>query len=176
MLTVLFNCPEGYLLDYLKHMFPPDQEGRLQVSTRKDLGRLMVGMARSSPSPRKDTEPRERFACCTMRLPDGDSTQHLRNGFLYYTKGDMTRLLDTLRAVFNLDLLSYYYKGLGLGFRKKDILEAFVVSRGLAENTPYEALHKRIYRIEQKRRSSYARQLARKVEAYTESIDTSELL
>ena len=56
-----------------------------------------------------------------------------------------------------------------------DIIDAYIFSRGLAPES-YDALHKRVYRREQKSREELKRKLLRKAYYINESINYSGLI
>ncbi len=51
-----------------------------------------------------------------------------------------------LDALFNIDLDTYFIQGIQAGMPKRDIIEAFVVSRNLVSGDYTETLGKRAYR------------------------------
>lgn len=181
MSTIMLTLRSGLYLDYLKHLFPPDEKGLLHVSGASDLGKIMIAMAKVSPSPRKNPSRKCRVGnadteTVCLQLPDSDITWGLKGKFLYYTAGDMVRIAAALKATFNIDLTSYYLKGQRLGMCKQDILEAFIVSRGLVSTEPFDSLHKRVFRNEQRAIAETRNTLYRKVRYFDESLDASGLV
>ena len=87
----------------------------------------------------------------------------------------MIQLNKALQAVFDLDFMGYYRKGQAAEFAKKDIVEAFVVSRKLVSADYVEALNKRAYRRQQRAAASLVKKLLRKSYYIDESIDDSGL-
>lgn len=172
-MTIFFKAENAMLTDYLRYLFPADAEdGICMVKSASDFGALLISHIRESERP--------------PRIPDGDNvlelgiplcdaTQNLVNKFIYYSDGDTKRLNAGLAAVFDIDLKAFYLKAEGLGYSKKDIIEAFIVSRGLAGCDPYDALHKRIYRSEQAKMKAVSRKLIRKVYYMFESLDIDDL-
>ena len=59
--------------------------------------------------------------------------------------------------------------------QKKDIIDAFIISRKLCSVDPADALHKRTYRHELKKMEKYTAYLHRKANYIRESLDTSGL-
>ncbi len=158
--------------DYLAYLFPPDADGVLKVTSEHLLGNLLISHCREAPRPIFNTEEN---LMITLRLPQCESTQNLRNKFLYYNAGDMLQLNKALRAAFDLDFIGYYRKGQAAEFAKKDIIEAFVTSRKLVSTDCVDALYKRVYRRQQREAATLVKKLIRKAYYIDESIDTSGL-
>ncbi|MFR5936281.1 MAG: hypothetical protein ACLUGU_12170 [Alistipes shahii] len=66
--------------------------------------------------------------------------------YVFFTEADTKRLNMILDALFNIDLDTYYLQGIQAGMPKRDIIEAFVVSRHLVSADYAETLGKRAYR------------------------------
>lgn len=128
---------------YLGHLFAADVDGAFRVTMKQDFGRLLVALARRSQVeiPVEDGDFVARF-----RLPKNTLTQNAELCHLYFTEQDSASLNVFLDAVFNLDLNRYYLKGCKRGLQKREIIEAFVVSRKLVSEDFAETLGKRIYR------------------------------
>ena len=159
--------------DYIAYLFPPDNEGVLKVSSEHLLGKLLIAHCREAPKPIFDNDDE---LSVKLRLPQCESTQNLRNKFLYYNAGDMIQINQAIQAVFDLDFTGYYRKGESLQFSKKDIVEAFVTSRKLISTDCVDALYKRVYRRQQREAASLVKKLIRKAYYLEESIDASGLL
>ena len=158
--------------DYIAYLFPPDNEGVLKVSSEHLLGKLLIAHCREAPRPIFDNNDE---LSVRLRLPQCESTQNLRNKFLYYNAGDMIQINQAIQAVFDLDFIGYYRKGESLQFSKKDIVEAFVTSRKLISTDCVDALYKRVYRRQQREAASLVKKLTRKAYYIEESIDASGL-
>ena len=173
MMTVYLPIKETLLTDYIKYLFPKEKEHScLKVSGAHPFGKLLI--ANISTSERPVPVP-EGDNVIKLHIPKQDCTQDLADKFLYFTHGAICRLNAALKAVFDMDFHDYYQRGTYLGYLKKDIIDAFIVSRELSSVDPGDALHKRIYRHEQKKHLSRARYLARKANYIQESLDTSGL-
>lgn len=171
-MDVIFNVKNDLLTDYLKYLFPPDEDGLCPVRSTHPFGSLLIAHCREADGP---TASPSNGVNVPLKFPESHSTQDLRSKWLYYTAGDTARLNSALKAVFELDLQGYYLKASGMGFRKKDIVEAFVLSRGLAGIDPYDALHKRIYRREQDNQERVVSYVLRKMNYINETIDLGGL-
>lgn len=158
--------------DYLAYLFPPNEDGVLMVSSEELMGKLLISHCRESF---RKTEISEEGIVVTLMMPQCPATQNLRNKFLYYSAGDMRQLNMALKAVFELDFTGYYRKAEGVGFAKKDIVEAFALSRKLITCDCYDALHKRVFRRQQKENSLLVNKLLRKAYYINETIDLSGL-
>lgn len=158
--------------DYMAYLFPPGEDGVLKVTSEHLMGKLLIAHCREAPRPifALDGE-----LIITLRLPQCEATQNLRNKFLFYNAGDMLQLNQALRAVFDLDFTGYYRKGQAAEFAKKDIVEGFVTSRRLVSTDYVEALNKRVYRRQQRAAAALVKKLQRKAYYIDESIDDSGL-
>lgn len=174
MIEIRLKLQIGIYMDYLAYIFPVDPDtGHYKVTAASDLGRLVIAYAMRSDVPKPERPVRDNERYLTLDLPDCDSTQHLRNKWLYIQAGDEERLFGALRSTFNLDLFNYYQWGWGMGYQKKELMEMFIVSRGLMTADPYEALHKRVYRLEQQKMARATQVLLNKVKHFEQTIDKS---
>lgn len=172
-MTVFFKAENAMLTDYCRYLFPQEEEGGPNVvNGRAIFGRMLIGSCRIC-----EAQPAKPNGDNVIQLRFGEShgTQRFRDKFLFFTSGDMAALNLALKAVFDLDLNTYYQYATALGFEKKDIIDAFIVSRGLSTHDPGDALHKRIYRREQKKHQQLSALLLRKVKYINEALDTSGL-
>ena len=177
MIETNISLQDGYYLDYLEYLFPRDtKSGAYAVSSVTNIGKLLIAFAKVSDLPVPEPEAREGFRTVKLALPLVDISQDLQNKWLYYTKGDTARLQAVLRTEFNIDFVSYYLRGSVMGVQKKEIIEMFIVSRKLITVDPYEALHKREYRMEQKKMQEHSRKLLRKANYFEESLDIEGLI
>lgn len=171
MTTITVKFKIGTYLDYLGYLFPIDQTtGHYKATATCDLGRLLIGYAQVSPVP-KAIHVGNGEKCVDIDLPDCDATQHLRDKFLYVGPGDESRLDYVLRALFHMDLINYYQWAISFGYQKKEAVEMFIVSRKLISADPYEAIHKRIYRLEQKKMVETTKKLLNKIRYFEQSVD-----
>lgn len=172
MITVKLKVSSQVMADYLRYLFPPDTDGYLAVSSVTPMGKLLIAHCRTSGLPIKELTGDD---VISLKFPSVSSSQGLLNKFLYYTACDIASLNQALSAVFDIDFTGYYRKGEGLGFQKKEIVEAFILSRGLVSKDCFDSLHKRVYRAEQKYMAALQTRLLRKVYYIEESINTKGL-
>lgn len=158
--------------DYIAYLFPPGTDGALKVSSEHMMGKLLIAHCREAPRPMFESDD---DLVVTLRLPQCESTQNLRNKFLYYNAGDMLQLNKALQAAFEFDFVGYYRRGQALQFAKKDIVEGFVTSRKLISTDCVDALYKRVYRRQQREAAALVKKLIRKAYYLEESIDASGL-
>lgn len=146
MLDVKLKVDSLMMADYLAYLFPPDSPGGpLKVCARKSIGKLLVAHCKVSDRP----VPADGDGFVELILPNDEATKPLINRFLYYNKHDTAALNMAISAFFDIEFKQYYLAGFELGFQKKDIVSAFIVSRGLFTTDRFDALHKRIYRQSQ---------------------------
>lgn len=160
--------------DYFRYLFPPDTPGEpCKASISKPLGALIVAYLQKAILPA--TLKGEHII--RVAIPDcGNAVAPFRSHWLYITSSDITRLNIALKAEFDFDFKAYYSKGLDLGMMKKDIVEAFILSRGLISAESFDALHKRVYRQDLKRMDALRQKLLRKMYYIDSTLDTTGLV
>lgn len=147
MLDVKLKVDSTLLADYLRYLFPSEKDGGpLAVRASNSLGRLLVAHCR--PAERPVSVDGDNVL--DLVLPRNYATQPLNDKFLYYPAADTVALNMAVKAVFDIEFRLYYVKGLELGFQKKDIITAFIFTRGLLSSDCFDALHKRVYRRSQR--------------------------
>lgn len=167
----------GRYLDYFGYLFPKDPaSGHYMVSSATDLGKLLIAYVKVSDTPISSYPEDEGETIVTLSLPLVDISQDLNNKWLYYSIADSKRLQAVLKATFNMDFIAYYLKGTSMGYQKKEVIEMFIVSRGLVSADPFEAMHKRVYRLEQQKMKGLTTQLLRKAKYFDETLDTTGLI
>lgn len=150
-MIVKFNVKNKVLFNYLAYLFHRNPNGSFRVTMKNDFGRLVVALVRRTP----DELPIEggEFTA-SLLLPKNSLTKNAELSYLYFTAQDTARLNVLLDTIFNLDLNAYYQKGCRRKIQKREIIEAFVVSRRLFIDDFAETIGKRIYR-EQLKEFSY---------------------
>lgn len=172
-MTAFLKVNETVLTDYIRFLFPTEKGSDiLKVSGAHPFGKLLIANISVSGKP---VSPPEDDNIVKLQLPRQEATQDLANKFLYYTAGATSRLNAALKATFDMDFHDYYQRGVDLGYQKKDIIDAFIISRKLCSVDPADALHKRTYRHELKKLEKYTAYLSRKANYIRESLDTTGL-
>lgn len=168
MYDCTFIAKSALLADYLRYIFPPVlPDGPLKVSVTKPTGALMIALAEPSALPFSSEADHQ----VRLDLPWArNATAAMDNRWLFYTKASAARINLVLQAEFDLEFAGYYRRGEQLGIRKMDIIDAFILTRGLAAAS-YDALHKRVYRREQRTQERLRQQLLRKAYYINETID-----
>lgn len=138
-----FKARDPLTVDYLRYLFKSPADGAIRISLSNDFGRMVVGMFKTSDRP---VESPEGPNVVTLRLPSHWTTQAARTKYAYLTETDMQRLNMILLALFNIEIDTYYIKGIQAGMAKCDIINAFIVSRRLVTLDYTDTLNKRIYR------------------------------
>ncbi|WP_421977846.1 hypothetical protein [Roseivirga seohaensis] len=148
-MIITVEIKKQLLRSYLKYV-TTYTEGNTHLITRTtDFGKFVCSLVRDVPKPNRlpDTPETVHF-----KLPRANSLEVSRNKFAVILKSDQKKIEDFLEATFNLDYNQYYIEGIKLGFKQKEIIEAFIVSRKLSEiYSDNETLKKRQYRDDQKR-------------------------
>lgn len=147
MPDVKLKVDSPMMADYLAYLFPPESpDGPLKVSARNSVGKLLIAHCKVSERP----VPSDGDGFVELVLPNDEATKPLVNRFLYYNRHDTAALNMAVSAFFDIEFRQYCLAGSELGFRKKDIVSAFIVSRGLFSTDGFDALHKRVYRRSQR--------------------------
>ena len=172
MLDVKLKVDSPMMADYLAYLFPPEWPGGpLKVYDRNSLGKLRVAHCKVSECPPEVECER----IMNLELPSDTATAAMRNKFLYYDRYDTAALNMAVSAYFDIEFKQYYLKGFELGFQKKDIVTAFIVSRGLFSTDKFDTLHKRIYRRAQQTLDRLVDKLLQRVYYYDRSINLKGL-
>lgn len=172
MLDVKLKVDSPMMADYLAYLFPPENPGGpLRVSARGSVGKLLVAHCRVSDRP----VPADGGGFVDMILPNDEATKPLANRFLYYDRHGTAALNMAIAAFFDIELRQYYLAGRELGFQKKDIVAAFIMSRGLFSADGFDALHKRIYRRSQRILDKMTGKLLQRVYYIDRTINTKGL-
>lgn len=168
MYQSVINVDSQMLADFLRYLFPPSEGSEAcRISVSRPVGALMVAFARPALMP----YPVSGDHLVHLDIPRYDNaTSSLTNHYVYFTKEAAARINLALKAEFDLDFAGYYRKGEELGFRKMDIVEAYIFSRHLAPED-YDALHKRSYRNQQRAQERIKQRLLRKAYYINESIN-----
>lgn len=171
-MTIEFKITSKLLTDYLRYLFPTNEDGIIKVSSASNFGKLLIAHCRESEHPIPKLQGEN---IVILDLPVVSATQSLNNKFIYYSAGDLSCLNLALSAVFDLDFTGYYRRGEKLNMQKKDIIEAFIISRNLVSMDYFDALHKRVYRQNQKYMEALTRKLIRRAYYIDETINTNGL-
>lgn len=160
-------------LDYFGFLFPRiPGDGAYKVSTREPIGELLCARVRESWRPVDEPEGE---LVATLDLPLNPATRNVANKFIYYSQADTAALMMALSATFDLDFAGYYRKGENLGYGRKEIVEAFIISRNLVEIDCTDTLYKRAYRTSQRRMKALTQRLLRRCYYLDESINLKGL-
>lgn len=170
-MTVKFNAKNKVLFNYLAYLFQRAPDGSFRVTMKNDFGRLVIALVRRSPA---EILLEENELTATLHLPRNTLTQSAEFSYLYFTAQDAARLNVLLDTIFNLDLNAYYQKGCKKRIQKREIIEAFVVSRKLVIDDFAETIGKRIYREQLKEYSDLVTSLYDKARYINDRIEGPE--
>lgn len=170
-MKVALNIEKDILRKYIFYLFPKKEEtGLPTVSYSSPLGKQLLTFLSTSDKPvaAKDNS-------VVLELPRyGGMTNNFERHFLYYDAASSSLLNYTLESLFDVDFRLYYAKGVSAGLMKKEIIDAFIFSRGLSGDV-YDALHKRIYRQEIRAAGRMNNYLRNKADYIDKLIDTTGL-
>lgn len=160
-------------LQYFGYLFPMEPgTGVYSVRCTHPVGELLVAHASISDRPLGDSEGE---LVALLDLPINPASKRLINKFIYYSASSTAAIMSALSAVFDIDFAGYYRKGDNLGYGRKDIVEAFIISRGLVQIDNSDALYKRVYRANQAQMRELTRRLLRRCYYLDESINLKGL-
>ncbi len=142
-MQIKFRADNQLNLDYLRHIFDAASGKPIRLSLANDFGRMAIGFFKASDTP--DDQPDDELTV-TLVLPDHATTRSALTRHIYYTAVDTKRLNMILDALFNIDLDTYYIQGIQAGMLKRDIIEAFILSRRLVSVDYTDTLSKRTFR------------------------------
>jgi hypothetical protein len=163
----------GLQLDFLQYIFPKDEKtGRYKVTSTNLVGEAATYLAQPVLEP-AELAPEEGKTLCILELPAMEGLSDCRNKWVAYSKNSMIRINHLLKVYFEMDFYRYYLKGLQYGYEKQEIVEMYVISRNLTTGEPFDTLHKRVYRHEQKLMAAKVRQLRRKAKYFFDEQDNT---
>lgn len=164
---------DGFNLDYFRYLFPRDSStGHYRISSADIVGSILTYSAQPSMVPYQLPHEKGK-TICTVDIPMVDGLS--RNQLMQYSKTDMARINQILSSCFELDFYRYYMKGAQFGYEKKDIVEAYVISRNLVTGQPFDTLHKRVFRREMEIMKRKVDQLKRKAKYFFDEADTNPI-
>lgn len=131
---------------WMESLFEQRPDGSYTITRQTDLGKAICGMVRYSQLPLREEVP---SGSLILHLPNTHSLALAPGRFLYFDREGQLRINDLLEVFFNIDFDRYYLQGIKLGMMKKDVIESFIIQRGLANLFgDNETLKKRQYRDE----------------------------
>lgn len=142
-MQIKFRPDDQLSYDYLRYLFDAKAGDPIRITLTNDFGRMAVGLYKVSDKP---DDRMDDALTATLVLPRHQTTYAALTRYVYFTETDTKRLNMILDALFNIDLDTYYLQGIQAGMPKRDIIEAFVVSRRLVSADYAETLNKRTYR------------------------------
>lgn len=176
----IFYAETQLLADYMRWIFPPEEKGREDapclVSSTHPTGKLLLALVERTIFPPRSPRTETDLIPVRISFPGGGYARafHLHDktvdGYLAYSPDSVSRINLALRAEFDMEFAGYYRRGEQMGMQKRDIIDAFIFSRGLAPES-WDALHKRVYRSEIRSLDRIRKQLLRRAYYLNESID-----
>lgn len=161
------------LADYLKWIFPPEEGSSLcRVSITRPVGALMVSFAQ--PAPMRAQVVGDHVVELDLPMLHLRANSDQENHWLVYDRSAMEKINLVLEAEFDLEFAGYYRRGEQLGMRKMDIIDAFILSRGLVAES-FDTLSKRTYRKELRNQELVRQRLLRRAYYLNESINYTGL-
>lgn len=142
-MQIKFRPDDQLIFDYLRYLFNAKSGEPIRLTLANDFSRMAVGLYKVSDKP--DDRPDDELTT-TLVLPRHQTTYAAMNRHIFFTNVDTKRLNMILDALFNIDLDTYYLQGIQAGMPKRDVIEAFIVSRRLISTDYTDTLNKRTYR------------------------------
>jgi hypothetical protein len=131
--------------NFLYGQFRQDLESPIVLDRNQDLGSYISSWIRYADTPKiHDNE-----TCIDVVAPIR-VTRSADKHFLNFTKEDVQKINDHIKAIYELDRERFFYSGLKQEYLQKDIIEAYIISRNLTPffNGDIETIKKREYREE----------------------------
>jgi len=161
-MNVLCHIRDQMHRDYLHSIFS-FEDGAFNVTRDTDFGRFLCSMVRSSDFPVEQKVDPER--AIYFRFPRTSKIPSLFTRFNYIHPDDQRKINDNLISVFNNDYTQYYFVGISMKLKQKDVITNFILSRKLISRVgEVEQLKKRTYRAEEKQINKMVKRLARRVQ------------
>ena len=168
-MELTLEIKKSLIRDYLGYLFPRDEAGRYLVTRKIAAGHYICSMVEYAHKP-----PHSRGSI-VMLLPACPALKSGATRFLYMSAETQAKVNDYLEVVFDLDFERYMLKGEQMGIPQKDIIYAFINSRGLASfDQDPETLKKRAYRQSTRQMQSIVKQLLNKAD-YTNRIISEQI-
>jgi len=143
-MTVNLEISNSLFRSYLPKLCQLSEGNIHRISRNNNFGKYVCCLVAYG---KKKQEYNIKENTVTFRLPKSDSLSTAQNRFLYFTKESQLKIEDMIKVCFDLDMDRYYLEGKRQGFKDKQIIEAFIVERGLTEElVDNERIKKRIYR------------------------------
>lgn len=167
-MNVICNIQDQMHREYLNSIFKYEN-GAFSISRESDLGRFICSMIRYSEYPVEQKANEDKAVY--FSLPRTSAMPTLFTRFSYIHKDDQRKINDYLISLFNHDYIQYYYVGMNLKLKQKDVITNFILARKLVSRIgEVEQLKKRAYRLEEKQIQKIARRLARRVQLQNQVI------
>ncbi|GAA4137875.1 hypothetical protein GCM10022216_14370 [Sphingobacterium kyonggiense] len=150
------------------------EDGAFSVFRDTDIGRFICSMTKYSDFPIEQNIDPEKAV--KFRLPRTSAMPSLFTRWCYIATEDQRRINDFLIAKFDQDFIQYYFVGINLGMKQKDVISNFILARKLISKIgDVEQLKKRTYRLEEKNMKKMVNRLARRVQIQNKIISNSIL-
>lgn len=160
-MKVQVQVKDQLLKSYLPQL-TKQSEGNIHIVTREnDFGKFLISLVKTRYT-KVDFE--ESAHHITFRLPKCNALDAAESKFVYIPVEDQVKICDRILVEFHTDFDRYYLAGKRIGeYTDKQIIEAFIVERGLSEIlADNERLSKRKYRQSMKDLDSMIKRLVRK--------------
>lgn len=157
--TITLDLP-NYLIDFLFHEFKTVKKSHLKLDRDTDIGRFISSMWESSALPvrkKKYENPIE------LVLPINNEDHYtLSHSFIYISELKRRMIFDYLKTSFELRRERFFHEGYKMGYRQLDIIEAFMKSYGMKNNSQnFDQLKKMDYRKREHLRINIAKVIQR---------------
>ncbi|WP_185213777.1 hypothetical protein [Sphingobacterium mizutaii] len=147
--------------EYLNSVFALE-DGAFSIFRDTDLGRFICSMVRYSEFPVEQKIDPERAVY--FRLPRTSAIPSLFTRWCFIHPEDQRKINDFLISRFDLDFIQYYFVGMNLKLKQKDVITNFILARKLISRVgEIEQLKKRAYRMEEKSLHKMVERLRKRV-------------
>lgn len=161
-MSVICHIQDEMHREYLHSIFT-FEDGAFHITRDTDLGKTICAMVKTTDYPvEQKVDP---LKVVRFRMPVTSAMPSLFKNFCHITPDDQRRINDFLIAKFNQDFIQYYYIGLNLKIKQKDIITNFILARKLVSRIgEVEQLKKRAYRAEERAIHNLMRRLRLRVQ------------
>ena len=170
-MEIKLNIRNEYLYMYLGYIFRKTPDDKFIVSRATDLGRICCAYVKYTDTP--CLLPDAEFTA-TLILPKScNIPDRAERFYTHFDSFDTDRINDAIYAESNYDFRAFYHTGRTLGYRQKEIISAYIQTRGLHTDTGPDTLKKKAYRFELEKQKKLSIALVNKAKYITKQVENN---
>ncbi|MDQ1150170.1 hypothetical protein QE382_002154 [Sphingobacterium zeae] len=160
-MNVFCHIKKDILRDYLHHLFAYENDA-FSIFRDTKVGKFICSMVKYSDFPVEQKFDPDKSV--SFKLPKTSAMPGLFQRFCYISIDDQQKIEDYITATFENDWIQFYYNGMALKLKQKDVIQTYILSRKLVSKIgDPEQLKKRQYRSEEKQIKQLYERLAKRV-------------